>query len=150
MSEASLWTFLRENLLITMYRVENRVSSGMPDIHYIGNNFSGWIELKYIEKLPAKGKINIGLRNSQSLWHSSYNVSGGKSWIIVRVGRSALLLFNGKYASKIAKRPNYSDLEKFIQWGHWGNMKDCQWEILAEEIKGEKKDRIASRNGREC
>jgi len=150
MSEASLWTLLRTNLPITMYRVENKVSSGMPDIHYVGNNFSGWIELKYIKDLPVKGKINIGLSRSQHLWHSSYNGYGGKSWIIVRIGRFALLLFNGKYASKIVKRPNYSDLEKCIQWGHWGNMKDDQWKNLAEEIKGEKKDRAASRNVREC
>ena len=54
MSEKNYWNFLRDNLGIKMYRVENRVGFGMPDVHYISEKGSGWIELKYIPEFPKK------------------------------------------------------------------------------------------------
>ena len=54
MSEKNFWTLIRNNLPLKMYRVENRVAQGMPDVHYIGNGKSGWIELKYINKWPKR------------------------------------------------------------------------------------------------
>ena len=43
MSEKNFWTLIRNNLPLKMYRVENRVAQGMPDVHYIGNGNSGWM-----------------------------------------------------------------------------------------------------------
>ena len=52
MSEKNFWNLIRTNLNLKMYRVENRVASGMPDVHYVSEKGSGWIELKYV---PVKG-----------------------------------------------------------------------------------------------
>ena len=57
MSEKNFWNLVRNNLDLKMYRVENRVAVGMPDVHYISEKSSGWIELKFIPILPKKGKI---------------------------------------------------------------------------------------------
>ena len=35
MSEKNFWHLLRNSLPLKMYRVENKVMRGMPDIHYI-------------------------------------------------------------------------------------------------------------------
>ena len=52
-SEKQFWNLLRDKLPINkMYRVENKVTKGMPDIHYIHKGKSGWIELKYLDKFP--------------------------------------------------------------------------------------------------
>ena len=56
MSEKSFWTLLRNNLKLKAYRVENKVMKGMPDVHYIKNGKSGWLELKYLDKWPKKRK----------------------------------------------------------------------------------------------
>ena len=60
MSEKNFWNLVRNNLDLKMYRVENRVAVGMPDVHYISGKSSGWIELKFIPSLPKKGKIKTG------------------------------------------------------------------------------------------
>ena len=35
MSEKALWSLVRNNLPLKMYRVENRVMVGMPDVYFI-------------------------------------------------------------------------------------------------------------------
>ena len=54
MSEKSFWVLIRTSLKLKMYRVENRVRKGMPDIHYVKNGKSGWIELKYLANYKNK------------------------------------------------------------------------------------------------
>ena len=64
-SEKQFWNLLRDKLPINkMYRVENKVTKGMPDIHYIHKGKSGWIELKYLDKFP-KNRISSGLKLNQ-------------------------------------------------------------------------------------
>ena len=77
MSEKNFWVLLRNKLPIKMYRVENKVMKGMPDIHYLKNEESGWIELKYIHYLPKK-RVSTGLKLNQSLWAKDYVSRGGK------------------------------------------------------------------------
>ena len=54
MSEKNFWTLVRNNLPVKMWRVENKVMKGMPDVHYLINGKSGWVELKYLNKWPKK------------------------------------------------------------------------------------------------
>jgi|TARA_R110000751_G_scaffold20052_8_gene59198 hypothetical protein len=148
MSEKNFWNLIRINLDLNMYRIENRVSSGMPDIHYICRGSSGWIELKYIEGFPKKGKLKIGLRLAQHLWHLYYTNSGGQTWILVRVGREGTYLIDGKYSGEIQKMPNNSSFLKMCKWKFSGNMSKNDWKGLKDAITGEDKpkDKIGSEN----
>jgi hypothetical protein len=141
MSEASLWALIKINLALKMYRVESRVTAGIPDIHYITPRGSGWIELKYIKEFPMKGKMQIGLRKAQFIWHKTYALHGGKSWIILRVGRNSLLLLRGKDAEKINKMPCTADFIDLASWSHFGNMRLENWSSLKEEIINGKENR---------
>ena len=72
MSEKNFWHLLRTSLPLKMYRVENRVMRGMPDIHYINKDGeSGWIELKYLNHWPEK-RVSTGLALNQVIWLKEY------------------------------------------------------------------------------
>lgn len=115
MSEKNFWTLLRNNLPLTMYRVENRVAQGMPDVHYIREGKSGWIELKYIDKWPKKRFVS-GLRLNQAMWANKYISKEGKSWILIRVGRDFTVLVNGKFARDLFDRPSKKHLIDICSW----------------------------------
>ena len=61
MSEKNFWSYMRGALPIKMYRVENKVSKGMPDIHFVKSGNSGWIELKFVKSFEPDKKISICL-----------------------------------------------------------------------------------------
>ena len=102
MSEKGFWILLRNKLPLKMYRVENKVMKGMPDIHYIKDGKSGWIELKYINKWPKK-RIAIGFKLNQAIWAKDYTSRGGKSWILIRAERGHIILIKGKNNLKMLK-----------------------------------------------
>jgi len=132
-SEKNFWTLVRGSLPLKMYRVENKVMKGMPDIHYIRNGESGWIELKYLPEWP-KTRVSIGLRQNQSLWLQGYRKKKGKSWILIRIGRAYTCLIDGKDAEKIHKRPSKQDFFKVVVWAKTGNMTRDDWDDLADVI----------------
>tara|TARA_R100001015_G_C4621228_1_gene178373 strand:- start:111 stop:560 length:450 start_codon:yes stop_codon:yes gene_type:complete len=136
MSEKNFWNLIRNNLDLKMYRVENRVSSGMPDVHYVSENGSGWIELKYIPEFPLKGKMKTGIRQSQYLWHEMYKRHGGKSWVLVRVGRRGVILVKGGVLREVAKGISVSDVIDKSSWSHMGNLEKQDWENLKGVING--------------
>lgn len=135
MTEASFWVLLRSNLSIKMYRIESRVGAGIPDVHYVSPEGQGWIELKYLSELPQKGAVNIGLKRAQQLWLKNYGLCGGKAWILLRIGRDAILLFDGKYSEEIGRGPKYSNLAELVSWSKFGNMTQKDWKELSECIK---------------
>lgn len=130
MSEKNFWVLLRNKLPIKMYRVENKVMKGMPDIHYLKNGESGWIELKYIRYLPKK-RVSAGLKLNQSLWAKDYVSRGGKSWIMIRIQRSHTILVKGEHSNFIYKRPNLKEILQISSWYKIGNMEDKDWDELA-------------------
>ena len=157
MSEKNFWNLIRSNLELNMYRIENRVSSGMPDIHYISrspiseNGSSGWIELKYIESFPKKGKLSVGLRLAQHLWHKKYRLLyGGQTWVLVRVGRDGIYLIDGKFSEKLQKLPSSSSFIKLCEWKFSGNMNKNDWKGLKDVITRNSKseNKISSENSR--
>ena len=137
MSEASFWALIRNHLHLKMYRVENKVAIGMPDIHYVFGKGSGWIELKYMDELPAKGKLKIGLRKSQAIWHRIYNNFGGKSWILIRICRIGIILVDGNYSDEIAKMPSIKNLIEVSSWNYFGNMRNENWTELRDVIQNQ-------------
>ena len=127
-----------------MYRVENRVASGMPDVHYVSEKGSGWIELKYVPEFPRKGRMKSGIRPSQWLWHETYQRHGGKSWILIRIGRRGVILVKGDRAHEIAKGIPGSDIIDKAYWSHMGNFEPQDWDSLKGAINEQNKENFGN------
>lgn len=96
--ETSLWRWLskaRGKLQdgLHMNRVENSISSGMPDVEGclsaagIQGGMQFWIELKSVPRpRHPDTKLPIKLRDSQVEWARRRIEAGGRSWILVQVG----------------------------------------------------------------
>ena len=136
MSEKNFWTLIRNSLRLRMYRIENKVSKGTPDIHYIQGGSSGWIELKYMRDWP-KGRVSSGLMLNQCLWLKEYNANKGQGWILIRIGRDFIGLIDGKSAKEVYDRPSAKDFYSLFSWKKHGNMKEEDWAGLADAIAGE-------------
>lgn len=103
MSEAALWRKLRAALAPygRLERVENRVRKSTPDVFYAlrgaGCSVSGWLELKYLEKFPARAATPVRLRSltlDQVLWHEEWSQAGIHvgTLLEIRVRREMVLL----------------------------------------------------------
>lgn len=134
MSESNFWALLRSKLDIgIMYRVENRVMSGMPDVHFIKDGVSGWIELKYMKDWPKK-RIPVGLKLSQAYWLEKYAENGGRCWILIRIGRDFIGLAPGKHAKRLYENPSKDEFVSLLSFIKRGNMMKGDWESLAKVI----------------
>ena len=134
MSEKNFWVLIRTSMKnLKMYRVENRVMKGMPDVHYIRDGNSGWIELKYMSKWP-KTRVATGLKLNQSLWLKGYDEHKGQCWILFRVGRDFTGLIHGRDAKKIFDRPSRSDFFKMVVYKKTGNMSTQDWVDLENTL----------------
>ena len=72
-------------------KIENRVSSGFPDLFILLNGIPLFIELKS----PIKGN-RIKCEKSQIAWHLRFNACNGTSFFLLRVpSTSDLFLFDG-------------------------------------------------------
>lgn len=101
--EQQLFDYLKKRLTWPwIERVENRANLGTPDVHFIGHETTGWIELK---QLPTMNPGNlVGLRKEQVVWHLSYAQAGGVSWIVLRAG-GTYFLWSGKEARRLVRDP---------------------------------------------
>ena len=133
MSESNFWTLIRNNLNLKMYRVENKVMKGMPDVHYIKDGKSGWLELKYIDKWPKK-RVTTRLMLNQALWLDEYAKNNGNCWILIRVARDFICLIKGENAKIIYKRLSSSDFFEYVRWSKKGNMSSEDWQELSDII----------------
>ena len=134
MSEKNFWVLLRTSMKkMKMYRVENRVMKGMPDVHYIQDGQSGWIELKYLKSWP-KTRMSIGLRLNQSLWLKEYDEHKGQCWVLIRVGRDFVGLIHGRDAKRLFDRPSRKDFFDMMSYKKLGNMKKEDWDELQDTI----------------
>lgn len=130
MSEKNFWVLLRTSLKdMKMYRVENRVMKGMPDVHYIKDGKSGWIELKYMKDWP-RTRMSIGLKLNQSLWLKEYDEHKGQCWVLLRIGRDFVGLIHGRDAKRLFERPSRQDFFNLLSYKKLGNMKKEDWEEL--------------------
>jgi len=117
-----------------MYRVENRVSEGMPDVHYIRNGSSGWVELKYLVDWPKRNNIKIGLRLNQSFWLDEYKKLDGRCWIMIRIGTDFIGLVDGAEAKKLYEKLPVPDFLKCLAYKKFGKMTKADWAELADVI----------------
>lgn len=144
MSEAALWKALRSRLSKhgEMYRVENPIIPGTPDVHYAlrvdncpGMRGQGWIELKYTPSLPARETtpVRYGWRPGQRAFLGRYWDLGGHAYVLAQVGRE-YLLHSGIAAAElgvgVSMTMNQLREISMLHWAQpWGD--DPTWGLLA-------------------
>lgn len=100
MSESAMWTALRPLMRgLDPVRIESPMTPGVPDV-----NFNlGWIELKYEERWPLRGGP-LRLKRytkEQRTWALRRASSGGRVYLLLKVGESDWLLFRGEVAAVV-------------------------------------------------
>ena len=76
-SEKNLWQRIKKlNLKGQIFRIESNTINGIPDVYWLINNKSIWIELK------SNDVKNCGLTKFQINWHLTHYKNGGVSYIL--------------------------------------------------------------------
>ena len=84
--ESLLWAKIRKLKLIgQIFRIESNTINGIPDVYYICEGKSIWVELKSNEVK------NLGLSKYQINWHLDHQLHGGKSFILQETLTQGLL-----------------------------------------------------------
>lgn len=100
MSEGSLWEKLRKGMRDHQgwreaTRHEDAYQRGIADVSFVscGGNH-GWLELKHLYKWPAKPTTPVRidhLTEDQKYWLALKGAHGGRTWLLLQVGRAHLL-----------------------------------------------------------
>ena len=76
-SEKNLWKRIKKlNLKGQIFRIESNTINGIPDVYWLINAKSIWIELK------SNDVKNLGLSKFQINWHLTHFKNGGHSFIL--------------------------------------------------------------------
>ena len=76
-SEKNLWQRIKKlKLKGQIFRLESNTINGIPDVYWLINNKSIWIELK------SNDVKNCGLSKYQINWHLTHYKNGGQSFIL--------------------------------------------------------------------
>ena len=76
-SEKNLWQRIKKlNLKGQIFRIESNTINGIPDVYWLINGKSIWIELK------SNDVKNLGLSKYQINWHLTHFKNGGQSFIL--------------------------------------------------------------------
>jgi hypothetical protein len=76
-SEKNLWKRIKKlNLKGQIFRIESNTINGIPDVYWLINAKSIWIELK------SNDVKNLGLSKYQINWHLTHFKNGGQSFIL--------------------------------------------------------------------
>ena len=76
-SEKNLWQRIKKlNLKGQLFRIESNTINGIPDVYWLINNKSIWIELK------SNDVKNCGLSKYQINWHLKHFQNKGTSFIL--------------------------------------------------------------------
>jgi len=104
--------------------VENALVPGYPDVEFIG----GTVELKSIPKWPVRPETPVRVDHftpKQKGWLRKRTARGGKTWLLLRVGK-VWLLFEGEIAADIVGRVPQADLRCAAQ---------AVWESKPSEVE---------------
>ena len=100
MSESQLRDHVRKGLrqrgILTTHH-EDMLNSGIPDLSYTGLGVHGWIELKHAHAWPKRPGTPLRLKRytlDQKAFLFTRGRLGGHCWLLLRVGKEHLLLFN--------------------------------------------------------
>ena len=76
-SESNLWKRIKNlKLKGQLFRIESNTINGIPDVYWLIDNKSIWIELK------SNAIKNLGLSKYQINWHLTHYKNGGTSFIL--------------------------------------------------------------------
>lgn len=99
MSERALWDLIRPKLspFGALERIENRCGKGTPDVSYVLSlpgrpPVEGRIETKHLDAWPKRETTLITidcLTKDQVLWHEAWEGAGGRTCVLLRVGKGA-------------------------------------------------------------
>ena len=105
--ESSLWKWLKAvtagTPAVHAHRIENRAAEGTPDVELCMHGASCWIELK-VARPMADDLLNVLVSPAQVEWHRRRAMSGGRSWLLVKVdtgGNARRYLLPGSWGSKL-------------------------------------------------
>lgn len=92
--EQRLWQYVRKGMAGRWHaqRHEDMLSAGIPDVSYAIDGVDGWIELKAIDRWPARDAtpVRVGIRPAQVRWLSLRGQHGhGHCYVLLAVGRGA-------------------------------------------------------------
>lgn len=79
-------------------RIESHMSEGVPDVNYS----QGWIELKYAKAWPKRPDTPLRIDHftkEQRAWHLARRAAGGRTYVLVKVGKDEWMLFDGRAAA---------------------------------------------------
>jgi hypothetical protein len=77
--ESLLWQRIKKlKLKGQIFRIESNTINGIPDVYWLLNGQSIWIELK------SNNIKNCGLSKFQINWHNNHYKNGGRSFILQR------------------------------------------------------------------
>ena len=84
--ESLLWAKIRKLKLIgQIFRIESNTINGTPDVYFIQDGVSIWVELKSNEVK------DLGLSKYQINWHIDHQLHGGHSFILQETLSQGLL-----------------------------------------------------------
>ena len=85
-AESRLWQKVKKGLTdCFLTRIESSTINGIPDVYYICEGKSIWVELKSNEVK------DLGLSKYQTNWHIDHQIHGGKSFILQETLSQGLL-----------------------------------------------------------
>jgi len=126
--EQRLWDSFHSNIVngVRLQRVENGLSSGMPDVVAIAKprGIVTWVELKVNENPPLRDSSlalgqNKGLRTEQINWHLEWANYHGRSLILIGMGRGrtrSLHLIGGRLAAEVNEMSMERMREFSVTW----------------------------------
>lgn len=96
MTEANMWKWLKKanGPDVFMWRVENSVASGSPDVEGFARGYGQfYIELKFSKEVGDESKVRTHARISQEIWHCRLSELGSTChYILIQVGKEKFLL----------------------------------------------------------
>lgn len=125
-TEQRLWDRMRRALngRVRLERIENIVTSGMPDVLATCNHVA-FVELKAVETPPAREMTRVlgdkGLSIEQRNWHLDFARWGGCSYILIGIGTEHLFMINGRRADEV-NGMNMSELKKHSLVSDWDDV----------------------------
>lgn len=98
-----------------MVRVESPLEPGLPDLAWclrlgLSEAVSGWMELKHLPAWPSRPGTPVRLPHEdrlrlQALWASRWEAAGGRSPLLLQVGRDYLLFPGARIAELFLDTP---------------------------------------------
>jgi hypothetical protein len=109
--------------------VENPVLPGTPDVNYV----EGWIELKCIERWPARHQTIVRVDHftpQQRVFHVRRTRAGGETWLLLEACEDRdYLLLQGATAAKMIGRATRRELT-LAATATWHGKADCRAGLL--------------------